>query len=75
MSKQTQNDKELIPLSERVLSIVCTTCFLIASKFDEIAEIVLLQLPARSVEKLMCLFSAPAIEPWLLSVDQTLVNV
>jgi hypothetical protein len=38
LDKRCQNDKEIASMSPRAVTIILTTCFLIASKYDEIDD-------------------------------------
>jgi len=38
LDKNSQNDKEISSMSPRAITIILTTCFLIASKYDEIDD-------------------------------------
>jgi hypothetical protein len=38
LDKRSQNDIEIVSMSARSVTIVLTTCFLIASKYDEIDD-------------------------------------
>jgi hypothetical protein len=38
LDKRSQNDKDIQSMSPRAVTIVLTTCFLIASKYDEIDD-------------------------------------
>jgi hypothetical protein len=38
LDRRSQSEKDIQPMSARVLTIYLTTCFLVASKYDEIDD-------------------------------------